>query len=96
MTVPCPDCPALNVVGVEPRATCCSENRPTETTPARQPRPHLIAAADEMLDALRIAEDFMSGFEGDELQDGIDVKLATIRSALAKATGDAVRVEGVA
>ncbi len=27
----------------------------------------------------------MAGFEGDELQDGIDERLATIRAAIAKA-----------
>lgn len=48
---------------------------------------HIIAAAPNVLAALRIAEDFMSGFEGDELQDGIDEKLATIRAAIAKAEG---------
>lgn len=47
----------------------------------------LIAAAPELLDALRAAENFMAGFEGDELQDGIDQRLATVRAAIAKADG---------
>jgi hypothetical protein len=47
----------------------------------------VIAATPNALAALKIAEDFMSGFEGDELQDGIDDKLATIRAAIAKAEG---------
>lgn len=47
--------------------------------------PHLFAAAPDMLDALRLAESFITGFEGDELQDGIDERLATIRAAIAKA-----------
>lgn len=34
------------------------------------------------IQALKIAEDFMSGFEGDEMQEGINEKLAVIRAAL--------------
>ena len=45
----------------------------------------LIAAAPELLEALTFAEQFMSGFEGDAAQDGIDAKLTTIRIALSKA-----------
>jgi hypothetical protein len=41
---------------------------------------------DTLLAALKIAEDFMSGFEGDELQEGIDDKLAQIRAAITEAT----------
>lgn len=41
----------------------------------------------DLLTALQLAEDFMAGFEGDELQDGIDQRLATIRSAIALAKG---------
>lgn len=47
----------------------------------------LIAAAPELLEALRAAEDFMAGFEGDELQEGIDERLTTVRAAIAKAEG---------
>lgn len=43
------------------------------------------------LAALQLAESFMAGFEGDEMQDGIDSKLATIRAAIAQAGG---QVEG--
>jgi hypothetical protein len=42
----------------------------------------------EMLVALRAAEGFMAGFEGDELQDGIDERLALVRAAIAKAEGE--------
>jgi len=49
----------------------------------------LIAAAPELLAELEKAEDFMSGFEGCELQDGIDEQLASIRAAIAKAKGGA-------
>lgn len=41
-----------------------------------------INAFDPMLDALRIAERFMAGFEGDELQEGVDDQLRAIRSAI--------------
>lgn len=40
-------------------------------------------AAPMLLQQLRIAEEFMAGFEGDEVQDGIDEKLAGIRIAIA-------------
>lgn len=40
-----------------------------------------------MLGALRRAESFISGFEGDELQEGIDEMLAGIRGAIAEAEG---------
>lgn len=44
---------------------------------------------DEQTAALRLAESFMAGFEGDEMQDGIDERLATIRAAIASAGGPA-------
>jgi hypothetical protein len=47
----------------------------------------LIAAAPKMLAALDRAESFISGFEDDESQDGIDELLADIRAAIAKAKG---------
>ncbi|HQS59754.1 MAG: hypothetical protein B7Y56_03145 [Gallionellales bacterium 35-53-114] len=47
----------------------------------------LIAAAPELLEALSIAEEFMRGFEGDEAQVGMEIKLAIIRHALSKARG---------
>lgn len=43
------------------------------------------------LHALKVAEEFISGFEGDELQEAIDDKLATIRAAIAGTAHDAVR-----
>lgn len=45
-------------------------------------RDHLF---DELVAKLRDAESFIAGFEGDELQDGIDVKLADMRALLTQA-----------
>ena len=42
-----------------------------------------IGSHDAVLDALRRAERFMTGFEGDPLQHGIDDDLEAIRSAIA-------------
>lgn len=47
----------------------------------------LIAAAPELLEALTIAEEFMRGFECDQAQTGMEIKLAIIRHALSKGTG---------
>jgi len=53
----------------------------------------LMAASPELFEALQIAEAFISGFEGDESQDGIEIKLAIIRSALSRVLeGDASSV----
>lgn len=49
----------------------------------------LIAASPCLLGALKLAEIFMSGFEGDELQEDIDDRLTKIRAAIAKAEGGA-------
>jgi hypothetical protein len=43
-------------------------------------------AASDLLAALVIAERFMAGFEGDELQEGIDGMITTVRAAIALAT----------
>ena len=48
----------------------------------------LIAAAPELLQALVIAEEFMCGFEGDEAQTGLEINLAIVRQAIAKARGE--------
>lgn len=40
-----------------------------------------------MLGALLMAERFISGFEDDEIQEGVDGLLASIRAAIAKAEG---------
>lgn len=42
---------------------------------------------EKLVDALRKAESFVSGFEGDELQERIDELLTGIRAAIAKAEG---------
>lgn len=44
-----------------------------------------IAALPELIEALTWAESFVSGFEDDEMQEGINGNLAMIRAALAKA-----------
>ena len=44
-------------------------------------------AAPAMLEALRLAEDFMSGFEGDECQETLERDLAKVRAAIAAAGG---------
>lgn len=51
------------------------------------PDARLIAAAPCLLDALNEAESFISGFEDDELQEGVDEMLRRIRDAISKATG---------
>lgn len=48
----------------------------------------LWAAAPAMLEALRWAESFASGFEDDDAQEGIGDALAMIRAAIAAATGE--------
>lgn len=41
----------------------------------------------DVVEALEVAEGFMSGFEGDETQEGIDGMLTKIREAIKKAEG---------
>ena len=48
----------------------------------------VFAAAPAMLAALEIAERFISGFEGDDMQEGIDANLAAVRAAIAAARGE--------
>jgi hypothetical protein len=43
------------------------------------------SGTNELVEALTKAERFIAGFEGDELQEGIDALIAEIRAALAKA-----------
>ena len=47
----------------------------------------LIASSPDLLSAMERAERFVGGFEGDELQEGVDELLSMMRAALAKATG---------
>jgi hypothetical protein len=47
----------------------------------------LIVAAPELMAALVKAEAFIAGFEGDDLQEGMDDLLRAVRSAIAKAGG---------
>ncbi len=47
----------------------------------------LIAAAPDLLAALKIGEAFMAGWEDAEEQEGLAADLATMRAAIAKATG---------
>jgi len=39
----------------------------------------------QLVAALLVADDFMSGFEGDDMQEGIDTKITQVRRALAAA-----------
>lgn len=43
-----------------------------------------IVSAQFILNAMNEAEAFMSGFEGDEMQEGIDIKLIQLRMAVGK------------
>lgn len=45
----------------------------------------LIASAPELLEALTAAEEFISGFEDDQAQDGINEQLTAMRIVLSKA-----------
>lgn len=45
----------------------------------------LADLSSELVSALQIAEAFVAGFEGDDLQDGIATILETIRTPIAKA-----------
>ncbi len=45
----------------------------------------VIEAAAELLEELEAAEEFMRGFEDDDVQEGIDARLAAMREAIAKA-----------
>jgi predicted transcriptional regulator len=49
-------------------------SRPVDQDPARQRK--------QVRDALRTAEEFMSGFEDDDLQSGMGQKLTLVRTAL--------------
>lgn len=53
---------------------------------------HKLSRTETIRDALQAARDFIAGFEGDELQEGIDGMLATIDAAQAAlaAESDAV------
>lgn len=50
-----------------------------------------IAAAPTIMDELQKAESFISGFEGDDMQEGIDSLLASIRAAIAGTAADPAR-----
>jgi len=47
----------------------------------------LMASAPELYSALAAAQDFINGFAGDEMQEGIDELLEEISDALARAEG---------
>ena len=71
---------AINVLEAPPRASIRDTAR--ELKEARE----TVAA---MLEALERAESFISGFEGDETQDGIGELIDAARAAIAKARGEA-------
>jgi hypothetical protein len=48
----------------------------------------LIIAATELLEAVKVAELFMSGFEDDDMQPGINESLALLRQVIRKAQGE--------
>lgn len=52
-----------------------------EAARAADPQPTVLAA-------LKQAEEFMRGFEDDELQEGINERLATVRAAIELAEGE--------
>lgn len=68
---------------------CATADAGAEAAIAKQTAfsPELVATPTSLLAELKMAEDFMASFEGDELQEGIDEKLAAIRTAIAKAEG---------
>ena len=70
---------AINVLEAPPRASIRDTAR--ELKEARQ----TVAA---MLEALELAESFISGFEGDETQGGIGELIDAARDAIAKARGE--------
>ena len=57
-----------------------------EPVPVTLAAMRLMAAGPKLLEALSTAEKFVRGFEGDEVQEGIDKMLSTIRDAMAEAT----------
>jgi hypothetical protein len=63
------------------------DSDPERTNAESHQNQAVIAAAPDLFAALEIAEAFMSGFEDDEAKVGMEIKLAIMRSALAKARG---------
>lgn len=55
---------------------------PRLTSDAREGLALLLAEAPKMLEALQLAEAFMSGFEGDESQETLDHDLGRVRGVL--------------
>lgn len=55
------------------------------TTREAQQNAALVALAGNLLASLRLAEDFMAGFEDDEMQEGINERLANIRNTIKEA-----------
>jgi hypothetical protein len=73
---------------VMPRATWPNPMIPRSPQVYRNEcRERMESAAPDMLAELHKAESFISGFEDDELQEGIADLLAGIRAAIAKAEG---------
>lgn len=73
------DGPAAYVAAVLPHSESAIAVNPADLA--------LILAAPKLFDALVKAEAFIAGFEGDELQEGIDELLKAVRAAIAKAGG---------
>jgi len=68
------------------RPLICWTGTPERALSEARANARLIAAAPRLLAALAIAEEFMSGFEDDETQEGMAAKMAEIRAAIAAAT----------
>ena len=86
--VTCTACPATMTYHVDalPHDDLKSEDdRMVAAWNRRAPDP----VREKLVGALRKAEIFISGFEGDETQEGIAELLSGIRAAIAKATGEA-------
>jgi hypothetical protein len=66
----------LGATGTAPLAIIRGPNRAALAT--------ALCALPDIITALRMAEAFVAGFEGDETQEGIDVLLEAIRIAIAK------------
>jgi len=85
-------CGCLNYCGDDPcihsrEAEPCKSYKARQQA-ARQEAERRAALAELpliLLASLKLAEDFIAGFEDDELQDGINERLATIRNTIKEA-----------
>jgi len=85
-------CDCLHHCGDDPwlaagRAEPCRHFKARQSKEKQEAERRAAAAAlpGKLLKALKVAEDFMAGFEDDEVQDGINEKLKLIRCAIQEA-----------